>query len=283
MIRIDSMHPRSAVRRRPADFPLPPVVLVHGWKSHPGVWKTMRRHLEDDSRDCWVFSYAGMGSATTKRIAAALREFIRERRRETGYAGTVDLVCHCMGTCISRYLLEILDGDAREESVRQIIGLGPPHNGSSIAELICHPEFGPDITERLEGVFFPRGYDPVEDPVVQEYRIESPVVRELAAAPRRSDITYRTLCTANRTRDPAFFPWFDGRTWQYTRTGGWVPTLAGDGIVPHTDSRMPGAHTEVLPADPASMTARPDTYCHFMLPKNPEIIRRVAHHLRDTP
>ena len=47
------------------------------------------------------------------------------------------------GPGVSEYMLEILDREEQNVEVRQLIGLGPPNNGSSIAELFCDPVHGP--------------------------------------------------------------------------------------------------------------------------------------------
>ena len=41
-------------------------------------------------------------------------------RDETGYDGALDTVSHSMGTCITRYWLEVMDGKEHEEHVRQL-------------------------------------------------------------------------------------------------------------------------------------------------------------------
>ena len=155
-----------------------------------------------------------MHDAGTEAIAIALQDYIHAKRRETGYDGPVDLVCHSMGTCIARYLLEVIDGGAQEEQVRLLVGIGPPNNGSSMAELFNDPDRGPEVIQDLAGVFVPRDYDPADDIIVQEFRPGSGTVAALRAAGTRSDITYRIILTANLTATPAFFPVFDGRTWE---------------------------------------------------------------------
>lgn len=105
-----------------------PAILVHGWRSHPGIWNRLAPALSDAAvPPLWNFDHTAMQGAGTETIALALRDYIHKKRDETGYAGPVDIVCHSMGgTCIARYLLEVLDGDAREEQVRQLVGIGPP-------------------------------------------------------------------------------------------------------------------------------------------------------------
>lgn len=229
----------------------------------------------------WNFDHTAMHDAGTEAIAIALQDYIHAKRRETGYSGPVDLVCHSMGTCIARYLLEVIDGGAQEEQVRLLVGIGPPNNGSSMAELFNDPDRGPEVIQGLAGVFVPRDYDPADDTIVQEFRPGSGTVAALRAAGTRNDITYRIILTANLTATPAFFPVFDGRTWELSLDGEWRTTYAGDGIVPHTDSHLPGAGLDVLPRDPGNLTRNPEHYCHIGLARNPEVIARVMEYLID--
>ncbi|MDK2916262.1 MAG: hypothetical protein PWR25_819 [Euryarchaeota archaeon] len=256
-----------------------PAVLVHGWRSHPGIWNRLTPALTEAAVPIWNFDYTALQGAGTETIALALQDYIHKKREVTGYAGPVDIVCHSMGTCIARYLLEVLDGGDREEDVRQLVGIGPPNNGSAMAELFNDPEQGPDVIRRLVGVFVPRDYDPGEDTIVQEFRPQSRIVRDLRRAGTRDEIAYRIVLGANLTGDPAFFPAFGGRTWEFAPDGGWRTTYAGDGIVPHSDSHLPGAEVDILPADPANLARNPEFYCHTLLPRNPEVVSRVRDYL----
>jgi len=256
-----------------------PAVLVHGWRSHPGIWNRLTPGLTEAAVPFWRFDHTAMQSAGTEAIALALQDYIRAKREETGYDGPVDVVCHSMGTCIARYLLEVLDGDDREEQVRLLVGIGPPNNGSAMAELFNDPERGPEVIRRLAGVFVPEDYDPREDTIVQEFRPGSRTVAALRDAGTRDDIAYRIVLAANLTATPAFFPAFGGKTWEIGPDGGWRTTYAGDGIVPHTNSYLPGAGVDVLPADPGNLARHPEHYCHTMLPRNPEVVARVTGYL----
>lgn len=60
-------------------------------------------------------------------------------------------------------------------------------------------------------------------------------------------------------------------------------TYAGDGIVPHSDSHLPGAGVEILPVDPGNLARHPERYCHIMLPRNPEVIAHVRNCLAASP
>ncbi|MCE5297990.1 MAG: acetyltransferase [Methanoregulaceae archaeon] len=258
-----------------------PVILVHGWKSHPGIWKRFLPLLADTSLPVWNFGYDGLNGASLADLAAALQQFICEKQDETGYEGPIDIVGHCMGTCVARYMLEVIDGEVQSMDVRQLIGLGPPNNGSSIAELFCDPIHGSGKIRELSGSFFPHGCNPVTDTIVQEFRPGSRRMRILASAGLRQDITYRIILTGNPGRDPRFFPAFDGMTWEYSRENGWKRTYLGDGIVPHTDSFIEGVGLDILPVSGNGFVHDPTLYCHFNLPKNPEIMQRVMEYLSD--
>lgn len=255
-----------------------PVLLVHGWKSHPGIWNRLIPRLEDASIPYWNFDHTAMGDTPPAGIALALQEFIGSMRDEHAYSGPIDVVCHSVGACIARYLLEVLDV-RRQEEVRHLIGIGPPNNGSALAELFNDPVHGPAIIDQLAGIFVPRRYDPADDVIAQEVRPGSRTMAALRSAGTRSDVAYRFILSANLTATPDLFPCFKGRTWERSPDGGWRMTYAGDGIVPHTDSYLPGAGIEVLPADQAALMQNPDQYSHIRLPRNPEVVERVMAHL----
>jgi len=258
-----------------------PVVLVHGWKSHPGIWNQLTPRLESASIPYRNFDHTAMGNAPPAEIARAMQAFIRTTREETGYFGPIDIVSHSVGTCIARYMLEVIDGANREERVRHLIGIAPPNNGSALAELFNDPVYGPQILNQLAGVFVPRRYNPAEDVIAQEVRPESRTMAVLRSAGVRRDIAYRIILTANRTATPDLFPCFDGKTWERSPDLGWQTTYAGDGIVPHTDSYLPGAGFDILPADPAALGRNPDQYGHIRLPRNAEVVDRVMAYLCD--
>jgi|GEM_PF-4490762 triacylglycerol esterase/lipase EstA (alpha/beta hydrolase family) len=69
-----------------------------------------------------------------------LFQSISKVQDENGWSGPVDIVSHSMGTCIVRYLLEVIDGTEHSQKVRQLIGLDLPNNGSALAELFLLSE-----------------------------------------------------------------------------------------------------------------------------------------------
>ena len=177
-----------------------PVVLVHGWKSHPGVWKPLVRRLEEDSFVCWNFSHSNLRDAGAEEIGHALMDFIHTMEEEHGYRGKIDMVCHSMGAAVARYMLEVMDGTSRDIPVRMLIGIGPPNNGSSMAELFNDPVHGPGILQQLTGTFVPKTYDPAADRLVQEFRSTGPFVKLLRDAGLRSDVRYRVIVAGNSYR-----------------------------------------------------------------------------------
>jgi hypothetical protein len=174
-----------------------------------------------------------------------------------------------------------MDGTERKQTVRQLIGLGPPNKGSALAELFSDPKHGGEIINRLTGVFVPPGYDPAADRLVQDVRPGSPVIHNLRTAGLRSDITYRVIVTANPEDIPGFFPLFKGKTWELTENGRYRATLEGDGIVSHQDSGLPGISLDVLSASLEGESHLPaaDQFCHINLPRNPLVIDRIMQYL----
>ncbi|NYT06291.1 MAG: alpha/beta fold hydrolase [Methanomicrobiales archaeon] len=257
-----------------------PAVLVHGWKSSPAVWKKLASRLAAESIPCWNFDFSGMGNVHPAAIAQALQQYIAEMRAGSGYRGPVDIISHSTGGFIVRYMLEVLDGKGKSERVRQFIALGPPNNGSAMAELFNDPVHGKEVLATLAGVFVPRKYNPAEDLIVQALRPASATTAELRSAGTRGDILYRMIVTENRAQNEAFFPPFQGRTWEY-ENGRWHTSYAGDGVISHADARLPGAGLDVLPADPDRCMVPPQRYCHIMMPANPEIIDRIVCYLQD--
>jgi triacylglycerol lipase len=258
-----------------------PVILVHGWNSHPGIWKKLVVHLENSGIPYRKFDHTGMQGSPLPEIAESLHNFLLAARDENGWTGPVDIVCHSLGTCIVRYLLEVVDGTERNHRVRQLIGLGPPNTGSALAELFSDPKHGKRIIDKLTGVFVPKGFDPAADRLVQDVRPGSAVIHNLLTAGLRPDITYRIIVTTNPEDVPGFFPWFEGKTWEMNEDGKYKATFDGDGVVAQTESELPGISLDILPAslEGENNLPSPDQYCHINLPRNPLVIDRIMKYL----
>lgn len=261
-----------------------PVILVHGWNSHPGAWNQLVLRLDKEGIPSARFDHTMMRDADLAMIARALGTFLSDWRRKTGHTGPVDIVCHSVGTCITRYLLEVFDGESRHERVRQIIALGPPNTGSALAEMFVDPVHGPAIISRLTGIFVPEGFDPAADAIVQDVRPKSRFMEKLRSAGTRPDIRYRIIVTANPLGNPEFFPLFEGKTWVMTGIREYHLTLLGDGIVAHAESVLPGVSLDIIPAGGDGHLPPPGQYCHIHLAKNPQVNDRVLQYLtgRDT-
>ena len=260
-----------------------PVVLVHGWKSHPGIWKKLVPRLSEEGISFWNFDHVAKDDTSLEEIAKGLQHYINSMREEVGYFADLDIVCHSMGTCIARYLLEVIDGKEKREKVRQLIGIGPPNNGSAMAELFNHPDHGPKVINRLTGVFVPEGYVPADDVIVQEFRPGSQTMKTLSRAGLRNDIAYRIILSTNLMQTPDLFPQFKGKTPGLLPDGTWHLTWEGDGIVTHVDSHLPGAEIVILPRDLENFKQYPDHYSHIKMPRNSEVVEQVIMFLKKYP
>ena len=258
-----------------------PVILVHGWKSHPGIWKNLITELNRHSIPNYSFNHTKMTDASPHEIALALQDYLRTLRTTTDYSGPVDIITHSMGGMATRYLLEVIDSTDREILVRQLILIAAPNNGSTMAEIFNHPEHGPDVRRTLAGVFVPYQYDPAQDRCVQGIRIQGKETAEVKQAGLREDIIYRNILAENITQNPDFFPHFQGKTWSFTPEGGWQQTFKGDGVIPHTDSFLSGTGADILPRNAKALNTDPIRYCHLHLPTNPEVIHRIIEYLTD--
>ncbi|MGA2913421.1 MAG: acetyltransferase [Methanoregula sp.] len=189
-----------------------------------------------------------MRDAALPEIFTALSEYISKVRDENGWSGPVDIVSHSMGTCIVRYLLEVIDGTEHSQKVRQQIGLGPPTTARRLQNSFYYPKRGEEIINKLTGIFVPRGFDPVSDRIMQDVRPGNPVIYSLRTAGLRSDITYKIIMTTNPGDGNGFFPWFDGKTWEIADDGCYRATINGDGVVHHRESVLPGISLDIIPA-----------------------------------
>lgn len=261
-----------------------PVMLVHGWNSHPGIWNRLIPRLEAAGIPYRRYDHTGLAGSPLPVIAENFGAYLKNEIPSLG-ADRIDIVCHSVGTCIARYLLEVIDGETRALPVRQLIGLGPPNNGSALAELFSSPEFGARIIDRLTGVFVPPGFDPSADPIVQDVRPKSPVMQALRKAGTRSDISYRVIVTANPGGISGFFPLFSGETIDIAGDGRVHMTRNGDGIVPNRESQLPGISLDILSPEPDGESGdgrkplAPDQFCHISLPRNPVVIDRIMEYL----
>jgi hypothetical protein len=104
---------------------------------------------------------------------------------------------------------------------------------------------------------------------------------ELRSAGIRKDILYRIIVTGNPEGIPAFFPHFAGKTWEIGTDGRYHQTLAGDGVVAHSESALPGISLDIIPPGPdaSGRFPNPELFCHINLPRNPAVIDRIMQYL----
>ena len=262
-----------------------PVILVHGWNSHPGVWNRLIPRLDAARIPYSRFSHEKMAHESVPHIAGALRDHVRQYRDETGYDGALDTVSHSMGTCITRYWLEVMDGKEHEEHVRQLIGLGPPNNGSALAKLFHDPGTGGTDHQPPYGCLRPGGFDPEKDKIVRDVRPGSRVMAGLHNAGIRNDILDRILVTGNPEGTPSFFPCLPGRPGRSGTTDGIGRRWKGTGLW-RTASPGSGYLARYHPARPGRFRAVPAScylFCHINLPLNLVVIDRIMQDERKSP
>lgn len=263
----------------PQEYGRYPVVLVHGWNSHPGIWNRLVPLLEEGGVPVWKFDFSRLDRPSIPAVASSFGDFLAARRDEAGWRGGIDIVCHSLGTCAARYYLEVMDRSAREGTVRQLVGLGAPNTGSALADLFLDPARGCAIRRTLAGIFVPEGSDLSDDPLVRDVCHGSRVMREFGKAGLRGDILYRMIVTENSAQDPAFFPVFEGLTWERDDQGGFTRTPCGDGIVSNRESALPGIVPDCI-RSAGSGCPPPVQFCHINMPRNPVVMDRVIQYLR---
>jgi triacylglycerol lipase len=117
------------------------VVLVHGFLASAGVFRPLRKRLEQD-RSTRVASFSHLPGATVPSIAFSLGKLVAKLEP----AARVHIVGHSLGGIVARYYVQELGGHAR---VAQTIALAAPFGGAPLATRI--PLFvGRDLRPRSE-------------------------------------------------------------------------------------------------------------------------------------
>ena len=135
-----------------------PAILVHGWKSRPRYGNNLHRSSRKTISTGFSIIRHLMKLLQMEGSRNLLRILSQQKEKRTILLGSVDIVCHSIGSCIARYLLEVNDGRALHERVRQPIAIGPPNNGSSLAELSAIRSSAPLFTGRLCETFVARNF-----------------------------------------------------------------------------------------------------------------------------
>jgi triacylglycerol lipase len=132
------------------------VVLVHGFLDTGRIMESMARHLDGDGHHCLVPSLRpNDGRDGLPAMARQLQDFLEGELEE---GERFALVGFSMGTLISRYYLQELDGHRRVEAFFSISG---PHDGTWTAYL--YP--GEGVRQMRPGSSFLRSLDNSSHPL----------------------------------------------------------------------------------------------------------------------
>jgi pimeloyl-ACP methyl ester carboxylesterase len=124
----------------------PPVVLVHGFDSHPDIWRGTERVLREAGRTSVLIHWrpAVPGARSPETAVSVLLPAIGDGLEAAGYPrdAPFDVVTHSMGGLLMRLLLEHteLHGDLTLPArVGSLAMLSPPHQGArtGIAGIAC--------------------------------------------------------------------------------------------------------------------------------------------------
>ena len=145
---VETSDPVRVVSTAPidAEFPYPPVVLVHGWGAgSPDTWNEAQAYLETAGfTQIWVAdnlnSCGYPGEVDFNLNADSLARFIETRAALVGYPsdGPINIVAHSMGGLISRRLLAY-PPPGFDFQVENLIMLGTPNLGSELVNWVCNP------------------------------------------------------------------------------------------------------------------------------------------------
>jgi PKD repeat protein len=224
-----------------------PVVLIHGLRSDGKVWDGLEGELKKNGIQSWNFEY---NTANDPRdTAQKLDAFITEKRRTYlpgGYSGKIDIVCHSMGSIVSRWWMEPL-GHGNE--VRQWIGIAPAHGGSAFADLADTDTGGPTWARygnmwnciKLTLVWV-AGRDSIP-----QLRTDSPTVRYLKTDVLSSSTKYHVIAGWNPSYSNLFGSFLLSLTRAKASDGSYYMTTRGDMIVAQAQSYRQGMSFESFP------------------------------------
>jgi len=244
----------------------PPVILVHGWNpkvegGHVAVWKPLMARLNEEKEkiEHYEFDYAP-ANKDPREYAEELKGCIEQKRKETGYTGKFDIVCHSMGALVSRWYMERLDG---AKDIRQWIGIAPANHGvalvdkptSFLAWLLT-----PLVESFLLWVGGDRG-------AVPQLRTDSDTVTGLenADAQRlKSCVIYRVIAGVNRKSKTVAMVKDSNDERHYGST--WL----GDGVIALEQSRLTGAGQDCF-----------DGWDHNRILENEQVLDTIIGYVKD--
>lgn len=250
-----------------------PIVLIHGLSSDPSVWTSFKTKLEEENIPVWLFDYQKVNQESPVVSAQLLSEYIAKMRKETGYTGKVDLVCHSMGGLVSRWYIEKLGG---EKEVRQWIGIAPPTHGASIADFSGNDKALDKLGHIIAGN------------AIDQLRSDSDVVKGLKQDVTQDPIIYHVIVGINSKQErlfgydlipelkntaaaTGFFQW-TRVTFENKGSKDFGYTYIGDGIVAVEQSKLTGASLDYFEGlDHAELLNAPDVITRVLeYHNNPE-------------
>jgi pimeloyl-ACP methyl ester carboxylesterase len=113
----------------PLDTSKPPVVLVHGHRASPEVFKALADELSKAGRQVMIFYYedSKAGFGTTGPILA--REIEKLGAAYGGTGAPIDVIAHSMGGLVARNALNALDGGPGGFSQLSLYAIDTPWEG----------------------------------------------------------------------------------------------------------------------------------------------------------
>ena len=117
--------------RRGQDGGTRPLLLVHGFASHPACLAPLARSLGKTLGRTVVRVALSPGREDLRRSAGVLGNLLGELAAQPGFEHA-DVVAHSMGGLTATYLLKKLD---RGRHLRRVVTLGTPHRGTPLALL----------------------------------------------------------------------------------------------------------------------------------------------------
>jgi len=151
-IRVTKLSASAAALEVPLEIRRPPVVLVHGLWSDPGVWSTggFEAALRNRGFEVFKADYSGASAATFDPTAinkagilsvkVAIQDALASERGRGIAATQVDVVTHSMGGLQTRGLIQQPDyrrkTNFQQGWIHRLITIGTPHLGSPNAQLL---------------------------------------------------------------------------------------------------------------------------------------------------
>ncbi len=250
-----------------------PVVLVHGWRSGPWIFKRLIKRLHSAGIETWIFDYSRESHKNPVELAPTLSQYIQNMREETGYEGSIDLISHSMGAMLSRYYCEVSNRSEGEHRIGKWIGIAPVNHGAPVADIFVrareeqytyccqYPVLPPDIKECMQ------------DGAIVGNMPNGPHVLEMRKAGLCSQVQYYVIAGHNPTQEYRFWPTFAGQTIA-TVQGRYVLTYNGDGMVPNEHSFLEG-HPFILLSANQKGDLPPELFNHNGLVRCPAVFDEI--------